>query len=101
MVNMHWVALCRSISTVLSYSDYTYYRDHNSVFVGLVAWNLIATALGEAPPGRAGQDYSTLATGYRYAFGATVSGNYFQVLNGRAALGRTLVPADDLTPGPN
>src|SRR5437016_12713090 len=81
IVNLQWITPDRSISNVLAYSDYAYYRDHNSVFAGLVAWNLIAAALGDAPPGRAGQDYSTLPVGYRYAFGATVSGNYFQVLN--------------------
>src|SRR5438477_10270189 len=53
IVNLQWVMPDRSISNLVSYADYAYYRDHNSVFSGLVAWNLIATALGDAPPGRA------------------------------------------------
>ncbi len=45
-------------------------------------------------------DLSLVADGHaERAFGALVSGNYFQVMGVGAAAGRLLTPTDDLTPG--
>src|SRR5262249_55727821 len=75
----------RAIS--VSYPDYKDYRDRNEVFSGLTAFNLETFNLmeGEGQPER--------------IWGSLVSGNFFDVLGVRAALGRTFAPDEDLTPG--
>jgi predicted permease len=68
----------------LTYPDYVYYRDHNSVFSGMVAFD------GDPEPvvwNRSGNG--------ELVQGQIVSGNFFAVLGVRAALGRTLSPEDD------
>lgn len=99
IVNLSGVDQNGERQNLFSYLDYLDYRDRNSGFSELIAWNQAALVIGDAPPGAASGDGSSLATGYQYAFGAIVSGNYFSVLGGQAALGRTFVPEEDLTPG--
>ncbi len=70
----------------LSYPDYTYLRDHARAFSGLLGSSLALVNLGK---GRAARQISS----------ELVTGNYFQVLGVRAALGRTLQPSDEITPG--
>jgi len=70
----------------LSYPDYQYIRDHQQVFSGLFGSSLITSSLGR---GR----------GARQVSGELVTGNYFQVLGVHAALGRTLLPSDEIAPG--
>ena len=70
----------------LSYPDYQYIRDHQQVFSGLFGSSLITSSLGR---GRSARQVS----------GELVTGNYFQVLGVHAALGRTLLPSDEIAPG--
>jgi len=73
-------------SNAMSYPMYRDFRDRNPVFTGLLC--------------RFG---TPLSLGYggetERVEGELVSGNYFQVLGVRAALGRTFTPEDDLKPG--
>jgi predicted permease len=82
-----------------SIAEYRDFRDRNDVFSGVIALNLLPVSLGDAVAGRAATDYSILPPGYQFAFGLTVSGNYFNVLGGQPALGRLLTPEEDVTPG--
>jgi predicted permease len=82
-----------------SIAEYRDFRDRNSVFSGVIALAPLPASLGDAVAGRAATDYDAIPTGYQFAFGLTVSGNYFTVLGGQPALGRLLTPEDDLTPG--
>jgi predicted permease len=70
----------------LSYPDYRYLRDHNGAFSGLFGSAFVKVNLGR---GR----------GARQVWGEAVTGNYFQALGVRAALGRTLQPSDEIAPG--
>ncbi len=81
-----------------SIAEYRDIRDRNDVFAGVVALAPLPVSLGDAVAGRAATDYDIIPPGYEFAFGLTVSGNYFTVLGGQAALGRLLAPEDDLTP---
>jgi predicted permease len=69
-----------------SYPDYLYYRDHNKVFAGLVAYTAMPLSMNAgAQPER--------------IFGMLVSGNYFDVLGARPAQGRFFLFEEDQTPG--
>jgi predicted permease len=70
----------------LSYPDYQYIRDHQRVFSGLFGSSLITASLGR---GRSARQVS----------GELVTGTFFQVLGVRAALGRTLLPSDEVAAG--
>jgi len=72
--------------SVVSYPDYVDFRDQNKVFSGLATYSGIGLSLNAA-------DQTELVSG------AIVSGNYFDVLGVRAALGRTFLPEEDQTPG--
>jgi predicted permease len=69
-----------------SYPMYRDFRDHNSVFSGLLARFPISMSV-------AYHDQTDRAEG------ELVSGNYFEVLGVRALLGRTFTRDDDRTPG--
>ena len=81
-----------------SIPEYRDFRDRNDVFAGVIALGPLPVSLGDAVAGRAATDYSIIPPGYHFAFGLTVSGNYFTVLGGQPALGRLLTPEDDVTP---
>ena len=68
-------------ASMFSYPEYQYYRDHNHVLSGLVAYEPFVTASlgGERPQSLVGQ---------------LVTCNYFDVLGVAPALGRGLVNAD-------
>jgi predicted permease len=70
----------------LSYPDYQFLRDNDRAFTGLFGSVFARLNLGR---GRAA----------RQVWGELVTGNYFQVLGIRAALGRLLVPSDEVAPG--
>jgi putative ABC transport system permease protein len=72
----------------LSYPDYVYYRDHNEIFSGLVAYDDVTVNL------RAGDDDEAVAA-------EIVSANYFDVLGVRPVLGRSFLPEEDAAPGRN
>jgi predicted permease len=82
-----------------SIAEYREFRDRNDVFSGVIALSQLSVSLGDAVAGRAGTEYGIIPPGYQFAFGLTVSGNYFAVLGGQPALGRLLTPEDDVTPG--
>ena len=69
----------------LAYPDYVYYRDHNQVFSGLAAFDGDPRLTSWS---RAGQ-------GERAQCGL-VSGNFFDVLGIKAAIGRTFLPEEDI-----
>ena len=81
-----------------SIAEYRDLRDRSDVFAGVIALAPLPVSLGDAVAGRAATDYDIIPPGYQFAFGLTVSGNYFAVLGGQPALGRLLTPEDDLTP---
>jgi predicted permease len=70
----------------VSYPDYQYLRDHGRCFSRLFGTSFMHVNLGR---GRSA----------RLVSGELVTGNYFQVLDVRAALGRTLRPSDEVAPG--
>jgi predicted permease len=70
----------------VSYPDYVDLRDRSASFAGLFGSTLATVNLGR------GRDA-------RQVWSEVVTGNYFQVLGVRAALGRTLLPADEVAPG--
>jgi predicted permease len=84
---------------IFSIAEYRDIRDRNDVLSDVIAFNQLAVSLGDAVAGRAATDYSIIPPGYQFAFGLTVSGNYFRALGGQPALGRVLRPEDDVTPG--
>ncbi|HKQ74246.1 MAG TPA: ABC transporter permease [Blastocatellia bacterium] len=71
----------------ISYPDYKDYRDRNDVFSGLAVFNTNTFNLlgSDGRPER--------------VYGSLVSGNYFDVLGVRAALGRAFAPDEDRTLG--
>ncbi len=71
----------------ISYPNYKDFRDANSVFTGLAAYSFplgISVRIGPAA---------------EQMFCEMVTGNYFQVLGVRPAVGRFFGPADDQVPG--
>jgi macrolide transport system ATP-binding/permease protein len=79
---------------LFSYLDYLDYRDGNTAFDGLTAWNEFLAPFGEEAP--TGSD-SLLVPG-NFGVGELVSGNYFSVLGAEMALGRGFAPEEDRTP---
>ncbi len=69
-----------------SYPDYVDYRDHNEAFSGLIGYSLVNAAFST-------EKQSDLV------WGEIVTGNYFDVLGVRAAMGRTFTAEEDRTPG--
>ncbi len=77
-----------------SYPFYLHVRDHSRLFQGICAFQSSVDTLtvrGDRPGGGAATEV---------ALGKTVSGNFFSVLGVGAALGRTLMPADDQPAAP-
>ena len=72
----------------VSYLNYVDYRDRNEVFSGLAAYGRITVSLN-------GNEQSESAD---LVDGVIVTGNYFETLGARAALGRVISPEDDKTP---
>lgn len=69
-----------------SHLNYIDYRDQNQVFSGLLAYTFAQVSL-------------TKGETTEPVFGLVVSGNYFDVLGVKAAMGRTFMPHEDKTPG--
>jgi predicted permease len=74
---------------VFSYPNFAELRERNQVFEGLSAWGGIAASLNKDPQGAEAEMVG----------GVIVTGNFFEVLGVRAALGRLITPADDQAPG--
>jgi len=80
-----WGATRNNSALSSSYLDYLDFRDRNEVFSGLIAHQVLPLNLGRgARPER--------------VWGAIVSGNYFDALGVRVAVGRTFLPEEDRTP---
>ncbi len=80
-----WGATRNNSALSSSYVDYLDYRDQNKVLSGLIAHQVLPLNLGRSEkPER--------------AWGAIVSGNYFDVLGVKALIGRTFLPEEDRTP---
>ena len=73
-------------SSIVSYPIYTGLRDQNDVLSGLVAYFQGPFSLSDG-------------TRTERVIGQMVSGNYFDVLGVRPALGRFFIPEEDRTPG--
>jgi hypothetical protein len=69
-----------------SYLNYKDYRDRNTVMSGMVAYRIVVSSLSHA------------GTNHR-VWGYLVSGNYFDVLGVKPALGRAFLPEEDQAPG--
>ncbi len=71
--------------SAVSYPNYVDYRDRNEFFTGLAAYGSITVSLtgGDRP---------------EQVSGTIVTGDYFETLGARAALGRAISPQDDRTP---
>jgi macrolide transport system ATP-binding/permease protein len=73
-----------------SYANYVDLRDQNKSFAGLLAWNMVQAGISET----ADRDTSG-GRQAELAWGETVSGNYFSVLELTPLLGRGFLPEDD------
>jgi predicted permease len=71
---------------VFSYPQYATLRDHAKALDGLAGWGGIGASL------HAGESAELVP-------GIIATGNFFQVLGLKPALGRLLAPSDDVTPG--
>lgn len=80
-----WGATRNNSALSTSYPDYVDFRDRNDVLAGLVAHQVLPLNFG-----RAGRP--------ERVWGAVVSGNYFDVLGVKPAIGRTILPEEDRTP---
>jgi hypothetical protein len=70
----------------LSYPNYRDFRDRNTVLSGLMGYRILPASLG-------------LPGSSQRVWGYLVTGNYFELLGVSAIAGRTITPADDVTPG--
>jgi predicted permease len=87
------VVLARSPSkpnTSFNYPDYRFVRDQNRSYTGLMAFSGAGRPISFGLPGRAASQLVKLSM---------VSGNYFDVLGVRPALGRLFNPGDNETEG--
>ena len=69
-----------------SYPHYTYLRDHSNALDAVAAWGRVSLTIATGGQGTA-------------VYANMVSGNYFDVLGMRPALGRFFAPDEDRTPG--
>ena len=72
--------------TIQSYPNYKEYRDRNDVLSGLLAYRMVVTSLSHTGNNQR-------------VWGYLVTGNYFDVLGVKPALGRAFLPEEDRTPG--
>ena len=85
LVALNNMAENRSVPS-FSYPNYKDFRDRNEVFSGLIAYRFTALSLS----------YDGIN---ERIWGYEVSGNYFETLGVKMALGRAILPEDDQTPG--
>jgi predicted permease len=72
--------------STISWPNFKDYRDQNDVFTGMIAFQYVSLNFsgGDEP---------------QWLYGMIVTGNYFDLLGVKAAIGRTFVPEEDRTPG--
>jgi len=80
-------------STGFNYPDYEYFRDHNQVFSGIVVSGGAWGGLNMLVPEEGSHSDAQLVPG------TLVSGNYFEVLGVKPAIGRLFTAEDNKTPG--
>src|SRR5882724_5144256 len=80
-----WGATRNNSALSTSYLDYLDLRDRNVALSGLIAHQILPLNFGRG--GKPERVWSTI-----------VSGNYFNVLGVKAAIGRTFLPEEDRTP---
>src|SRR5436853_1152004 len=114
LVNIHVSMLAdHDGSRAFSYPDFVHYRDHNSVFSGLIAASGAGLTLNDAPEasntaaagggisGIAGiRFFQQMAGSAELIRAALVSDNYFSVLGINPAMGRTFTPGEARTAYP-
>jgi predicted permease len=83
-----WNRLPNGQSMQFSYPDYLYFRQHNSVFSGLLAYSSDPDQVSWT---RSGQS--------RLIMARMVSANYFSLLGVKPVLGRGFLPGEDKQPG--
>ena len=76
--------------TSFNYPDYRYVRDHGQSYAGLIAFSGGGRPTSFEVPGRGGSQLVAMSL---------VSGNFFEVLGVRPAVGRVFNPADNETEG--
>jgi predicted permease len=76
----------RTFPTLFSYLNYRDLRDRNEILDGLIAYTMAPVNLSDAGVNER-------------VWGYLVSGNYFETLGAKAALGRMISPEDDRAPG--
>jgi predicted permease len=75
-----------------SYLNYVDLRDQNKVFSGLLAWQMISAGISDSASRSANDDARA-----EIIWGEVVSGNYFDALGVKMALGRAFLPEEDRT----
>jgi MacB-like protein len=75
-----------------SYLNYIDLRDQNKVFSGLLAWQMISAGISDSASRSDGAGARA-----EIIWGEVVSGNYFDVLGVKMALGRAFLPDEDRT----
>ncbi len=85
LVGVYGMVSGQSDVTLISYPNYTDYRERNEVFTDLLAYRFAPVSLSHS------------GTNERL-WGYVVSGNYFDVLGVKPALGRTFTTEEDRTP---
>ena len=85
LVGVYGMVSGQSDVTLISYPNYTDYRERNEVFTDLLAYRFAPVSLSHG------------GTNERL-WGYVVSGNYFDVLGVKPALGRTFTTEEDRTP---
>ena len=85
LVDLHATSLHGQYGT-LSYPDARYFSDNSESFQGISAYSMLEAYIntGDSP---------------EHVIGNIVSGNYFDVLRTRAAVGRFFLPEEDSAPG--
>src|SRR6266508_274875 len=79
-----------------SYANYVDLRDQNQSLSGLLAWQMTSAGISTSESRKSNDSGRP-----EIAWGEIVSGNYFEVLNVKAVLGRTFLPEDDRTQNTN
>lgn len=76
-----------------SYPNYVDLRDQNNVFSALLAWQMVSAGISDSASRSTNEGARA-----EIIWGEAVSGNYFDALGVKMALGRAFLPEEDRTP---